>query len=372
MTIVALAHDYITQRGGAERVALEFTRAFPQAPLFTTLFNPQSTFPEFGEVDVRASWLNSIRPLRSRHRMSLPALASVVSNTVIDADVTLASSSGWAHGYSCSGSKVVYCHAPARWLYQGGRYFGTEKSTQNINWRQVARSGSEFGLRHLRRWDARSALDADRYIANSTATRDAIRSAYGVDAEIVFPPTTLGPGDEEPVPGLDAGFALCVARLLPYKNVDLVISAIKKLPGTQLVVVGEGPYRRKLEELANGDQVRLLGRVSDAALRWLYANCALLVAASHEDYGLSPLEAAAFGRPTVALRAGGYLDTIRDGISGLFFDSPEPDMLSTAVAHAQRFPWDLKEIKAHAETFSPHNFRSRIQGVVNEELVKRF
>ncbi|WP_375484355.1 glycosyltransferase [uncultured Jatrophihabitans sp.] len=365
---VALAHDYITQRGGAERVALELARAFPEAPLFTTLYNPESTFPEFSDVDVRASWLNSIKPLRNWHRMSMPALASVVSNTTIEAELTLASSSGWAHGYSCSGTKVVYCHAPARWLYQGSRYFGVDNASNPLSWRRVARSGSEVGLRRLRKWDARSALGAERYIANSTATRNAIWRAYGVDSEIVFPPTTLGPGTAEPVQKLDGGFVLCVARLLPYKNVDLVVSAVQSQPGIQLVVVGEGPYRRVLEEQIDGDQVRLLGRVSDEHLRWLYANCSILVAASHEDFGLSPLEAAAFGRPTVALRAGGYLDTIRDGVSGIFFDEVAPASLSRAITQALAMNWDEAQIKAHAESFSPVVFRSRIRQIVTDEL----
>ena len=118
---VAIAHDYLTQRGGAERVVLALTRAFPDAPVYTTLFDPASTFPEFSSVDVRTSGLNRVSAFRRDHRLALPVLAMAANSIRIDADVVIASSSGWAHGFRTSGAKVVYCYSPARWLYQSGR-----------------------------------------------------------------------------------------------------------------------------------------------------------------------------------------------------------------------------------------------------------
>src|ERR671936_577759 len=121
---IALAHDYLTQRGGAERVVLSLVRAFPHAPLYTSFYEPAGTFPEFAPVDVRTSPLNLVAPLRRRHRLALPLLASAFSRVRIAADVAICSSSGWAHGAHVDGRKVVYCHAPARWLYQTSRYLG--------------------------------------------------------------------------------------------------------------------------------------------------------------------------------------------------------------------------------------------------------
>ncbi len=224
---VALAHDYATQRGGAERVALVMAQAFPGAALYTTLYEPATTYPEFAALDVRPSGIDRIGVLRRHHRAALPFLAPAVSGTApIDADVLLASSTGWAHGFRTTGRKVVYCHAPARWLYQSDRYVGGGA-------RALAYRGALGALGpSLRRWDRAAAASADRYLVNSTTTAAAVRETYGIDAEVLPPPPALTPGGPEtPVPGLEPGFVLCVARLLPYKNVDVVIDAVQAVPG---------------------------------------------------------------------------------------------------------------------------------------------
>ncbi len=356
---VALAHDYLTQRGGAERVALLMAQAFPDAPLHTTLYEPATTFPEFAAVDVRPSVLNRVRVLRRDHRLALPLLAPTVAAMRIDADVLLASSSGWAHGMRTTGRKIVYCHAPARWLYQTSRYLGSAPS--GVRSRLAASAIRVLGG-PLRRWDRRAASSADTYVVNSTVVQDAVRQAYGIDAEVLPPPPALPvDGVSTPVPGVEPGFLLCVARLLPYKNVDVVIDAARTV-GRPLVVVGDGPERARLQALA-GDRARLLGVVDDAYLRWLYRECTALVAASYEDYGLSPLEAAAFGKPTVALRAGGYLDTIREGETGLFFDRPVAADVAAALVGLD-MTWGAEGLRKQAEAFSADRFRTRLTELI--------
>lgn len=371
---VALAHDYATQRGGAERVALVMADAFPGAPLYTTLYHPEGTFPEFGPLDVRTSPLDRVGVLRRHHRLALPLLAPAVAATPIDADVVLASSTGWAHGFPTTGRKVVYCHAPARWLYQGDRYLGPSRGSGSGTapggmQRRVAAAALAVLAPALRRWDRRAALTADRYLANSTVTARAIREVYGIEAEILPPPPAMLPGgDETPVDGVEPGFLLCVARLLPYKNVDVVIEAVRRTPGARLVVVGDGPERAALEHRVRDlPRVHLAGRVDDARLRWLYRHSAALVAASYEDYGLSPLEAAAFGRPSVVLRDGGYLDTVRDGVTGEFFDAPDPDLVAEAATRALDRTWDPAVLTAHADDFAAERFVSRLHAIAAEE-----
>lgn len=375
---VALAHDYATQRGGAERVALVMALAFPGAPMYTTLYHAAGTFPEFGEVDLRTSAINRIGLLRRHHRLALPLLASAVSSQHVDAEVLLASSSGWAHGYRGAGRTVVYCHAPARWLYQQDRYLGAWSGADRAAERlRGAMTGATIHALTpaLLRWDRRAAARADLYLANSTVTQRAIRAAYGIDAEVVPPPPALMPvGDERPVAGIDPGYVLCVARLLPYKNVDVVIEAAL-LTGKRLVVVGDGPDRARLDALArtgNGTRsgsaaVTLLGRVDDPELRWLYRHASLLVAASYEDYGLSPLEAAAFGRPAVVLRDGGYLDTVVENVTGLFFDAPEPHLVADALEQANGHPWNDGALSSHVEAFAIPRFVGRLREVVEEQ-----
>ncbi|MEP7763083.1 glycosyltransferase [Sanguibacter sp. 25GB23B1] len=386
-TRVALAHDYATQRGGAERVALLLAAAFPGSPFYTTLYDAGGTFPEMADLDVRTTSLNRFGALRRHHRYALPFLAHAVSGQVIDADVVLASSTGWAHGFPTSGRKVVYCHAPARWLYQRDRYLGVgrrgESAAQRAS-RWVATGMLGVASGPLRRWDRSAAHSADRYLANSTVTRMAVRVAYGIDAEVVAPPPALLPsGDEVRPAALDRSvtgraveggdFLLCVARLLPYKNVDAVIMAAGRRPDLPVLVVGSGPDRGRLEGLVASGRHRnvlLLGRVSDAELRWLYRSCLALVAASYEDYGLSPLEAAAFGRPSVVLRDGGYLDTVRGGITGTFFHRPEPAEIAAAVGEALDTAWDTEVLLRHAQTFSAETFTARLHDVVDGELAR--
>jgi glycosyltransferase involved in cell wall biosynthesis len=357
---VALVHDYLTQRGGAERVVLSLRRAFPDAPIYTSLYDPAETFPEFGAADVRPLPLNLLAPLRRRHRLALGLLAPSFSRLRVEADVVVCSSSGWAHGTAIAGRKIVYCHAPARWLYQADRYLGERPSR-----------GARAALRVLRRslagWDRRAAASANRYLVNSTAVQARVAELYGIDAEVVAPPPALDPtGPAEPVPGLDGGFVLCVSRLLPYKNVAAVCEAFRDLPATQLIVAGSGPGETSLRREAPPN-VTVLGAVDDARLRWLYRSCVGLVAASYEDYGLTPLEAAAFGKPSAVLRFGGFVDTVADGETGVFFDAPVPADVRDAVVRLLRTSWDPLRIGAHAEGFSEPRFVERMRQIVTEE-----
>jgi glycosyltransferase involved in cell wall biosynthesis len=356
---IALVHDYLTQRGGAERVALSLTRAFPEAPLYTSLYDPAGTFPEFAEADVRPLPLNAIAQLRRRYRAALPVLAPAFSRLHVSADVVICSSSGWAHGARVDGRKIVYCHTPARWLYQPDRYLRGRPAPLRL----VAR-----GLRRpLLRWDRAAAASADRYLANSSVVAKRIRDAYGIEAEVVPPPPAITPdGETEAVPGVEPGFVLGVSRLLPYKNLDTVVRAFAELPAERLVLVGRGPLEQQLRQLA-GANVTLVGGVSDAQLRWLYATSAGLVAASHEDFGLTPLEAASFGKPAAVLRWGGFLDTIDERRTGLFFDHPTPAEVAKAVRALRARSWDAEAVRAHAALFSEARFIERLTRIVRHE-----
>lgn len=360
MTVpVAIAHDYLTQRGGAERVVLELAAAFPGAPIVTSLYEPAATWEGFAALDVRPGPLDRSPRLRRTHRLALPLLARAWERTVVDAELTICSSSGWAHGVRATGRKVVYCHTPARWLYQPHRYLRGSGP--------AARHGMAALGRRLRRWDRAAAASADAYVANSTVVRDRIRDAYGRDAEIVFPPMTVDvAGPAEPDPALAPGFVLAVSRLLPYKNVDAVLAAAALDPARAWVVAGDGPLLGRLRATAPGN-ARLVGPVSEARLRWLYRHAAAVVSASHEDFGLVPVEAAAFGTPTAALRWGGHLDTIREGETGLFFDTLAPAAVATVVQAVAGARWDGAALSSHAARFSPERFRRRLRDAAGLE-----
>jgi glycosyltransferase involved in cell wall biosynthesis len=364
---VAIVHDYLTQRGGAERVVLALAAAFPGAPVYTSFYLPDATYPDFADLEVHTLPLNRIGLLRDHHRLGLPVLAPAFSRLRVTADVVICSSTGWAHGAHVTGRCVVYCHSPARWLWAKDQYLPPGSS--------IAKLASLALLeRPLRNWDVRAARRADRYLVNSSLIRDRVKHAYGIDAEVVPPPFTLavdGP-QLEPSTGpdraaLEPGFFLCVSRLLSYKNVRQVVEAFAMLPDRQLVVVGSGPDEAEVREVA-GANTFFTGTVGDTELAWLYANAAGLVAAAYEDFGITPLEAAAFGVPVAALRWGGYLDTVRDGETGVFFDRPEAGSIRDAVVRLLGRSWDRAALLAHAATFSEERFARRMREVVTEEI----
>ncbi|MGE0877599.1 MAG: glycosyltransferase [Acidimicrobiia bacterium] len=357
---VALVHDYLTQRGGAERVVMSMLRAFPEADLHTSIYYPDGTFPEIDPDRVKEMSLSRVGAFRRHHRVAFPFLAPAFTMKHIEADVVLCSSSGWAHAARSDGRKIVYCHAPARWLYQSDRYLRGRRKVEHLGL-----GAFQTPLRHWDRWAARR---ADRYLTNSSSIRDQIRNVYGIDAEVLHPPPTLDiHGDQEaPVGDLDPGFLLCVTRLLPYKNVDRIIDAVRGR-SEQLVIVGAGTDAPWLVESAPAN-VRPLGMVSDAQLRWLYARCGALISASYEDFGITTLEAASFGRPTIALRFGGFLDTILEDETGVFFQRPEPRHISDALDRFGRSFWDADKIVEHARMFDEESFITRLQRVVAEEM----
>jgi glycosyltransferase involved in cell wall biosynthesis len=356
---VALAHDYLAVRGGAERVFASMVRTVPDAPIYTSIYAPEKNWPEFADnLNIVPSWLSRVGVFRGNYRLAFPLLAPTISRTTIDADVLLCSSSGWSHGFATTGRKLVYCYNPARWLYQTSDYVRSGRKSWYV--------ATHVMRPVLRGWDQRSAATADRYLAISSIVARRIADNYGFDAEVLPPPTTLdagGPSSE--VVGLSPGFVLSIGRLMSYKNVDRLIDAFRQLPDQELVIVGDGPFRQHLTALA-GPNVRFLGHVDDATLRWLYANCAALAAASHEDFGLTPVEVGLFGKPSVTLRYGGFLDTQIEGVTGLHFDDLDATHIAGAIRDTLATTWSAPEIIASSMRYHEVGFADRLRTCINE------
>jgi glycosyltransferase involved in cell wall biosynthesis len=353
---VAIAHDYLTQRGGAERVVLALQAAFPDAPINTTVHHQEGTFPSFADSQVVTSGLQRMGPLRRNPRYALPLLAAATSSLHVRAKVTVCSTSGWAHGVNAAGAKVLYVHNTARWLYQREEYLAGMSASSRYGLAPLART--------LRRWDKRAASSADVVLVNSAVTQARVREHWNREAEILRPPPGLSvDGPEQAVEGLEPGYLLTVARLLPYKRVDAVLGAVANLPNTRLVVVGAGPDRARLEAQAPAG-TRFLGEVDDATLRWLYAHAEALVTAAHDDFGLTPLEAMQFGTPVVAVREGGYLETVVEGESGVFFDEATPEAVRQGIVDLRTQTWNRPTMMARASLFSTEAFNERIRAVV--------
>jgi len=349
---VVIAHDYLTQRGGAERVVLAMARAFPEAPIVTSLYQPDLTFPEFSAHPVLTSRLQHVAFFRRHHRLALPLYAPVFSAMHVDADLVLCSTSGWAHGISASGRRLLYVYNTARWLYQTDDYLRRHPP--------ALRSVAGILGAPLRRWDRGHGRSAKLVLVDSRTVRDRVARYWGVDAEVLYPPHGADLAvEQEPVSGLEPGYLLAVSRLVPHKRLEVLTKAMEHLPDQRLVVVGSGPLARALRLAAPANCV-FLERVSDAQLGWLYANAAALLSAAHEDLGLAPLEAMAFGTPVAVLRAGGFLETVVEGETGVFFERPEPANVVCAVRGLLAHSFDPELIAKHAQRFDEASFAEKL------------
>jgi glycosyltransferase involved in cell wall biosynthesis len=348
---VAIVHDYLNQPGGAERVVLEMAAMWPEAPVYTSLYRAESTFPEFQQHNIRTSFLDKL-PVDGSFRALLPLYpAAFQSFGMLDEQLIVSSSSGWAHGVRTSPESVhvVYCYAPARWLYTPDRYLPSSLKQRLLS----------PVVSPLRRWDMGAARRADGYIVIAENVRRRVRAAYGIDAEVVYPPvdterfTIREPGDR----------LLVVARLLPYKRIDLIIQAANRL-GIGLDVVGLGPSMEELRELA-GPTVTFHGRLPDEAITELFESCLAFCSAGQEDFGLAPVEALAAGKPVVAFAAGGALETLEDGKTAAFFYEPSVTDVLSAIERVHELGTSPEDLAAEAERFSRASFRTSLMAAID-------
>lgn len=353
---VFFTHDHLAQRGGAERVVQAMSDALGGVPIHTSVYTPENTYDGLGQRTVRPMWFSSLPGIRANHRWAFPLMAPGFTMLRSDAPVTVASSAGWSHGVRHKGRKVIYWYAPPRWLYQQSEYLASSGL--------VARSVGAMAPA-LRKWDRRAVASADRHLAVSTEIANRLRRIYDVEAEVLHPPVMLD-AEPKPVSGLPDRFLLVVSRLMSYKNVQHVMKAIEMMPDRTLVIVGSGPFARRLHERAPSN-VTFLSNLSDGELVWLYRHCTGLVAAAFEDFGLTPLEAAAQGRPAITLRSGGFLDTVEDGRTGIFFDTLRAEDIVAAIEKCEARTWDAGLLRSHAERFSAERFSARLRTVVAEE-----
>jgi glycosyltransferase involved in cell wall biosynthesis len=351
---VALVHDYLNQPGGAERVVLAMASMWPDAPIYTSLYRVDSTFPGFGATEVRTSALD-LFPVDHGFRNLFPLYpAAFRSFGTLAHDVVISSSSGWAHAVHTAPHTfhAVYCHAPARWLY-GRDHLGG-----------VRRRALRPFVGAMRSWDRLAARRANLYIANSREIRDRIRRSYGVDAPVVYPPVEV----ERFTPTERGERLLVVSRLLPYKRIDAIVDTATGA-GIGLDVVGTGPALDELRRRA-GPTVTFQGRVDDDVVATFMAGCRALCLPGKEDFGITPVEANAAGKPVIAFAAGGALETLQEGVNGAFFARHDPDSVLDAIRRADQIPLSPAGIAATTRQFSRHAFEQRLRDVLEPGLAE--
>jgi glycosyltransferase involved in cell wall biosynthesis len=277
-------------------------------------------------------------------------------------DVVITSSSAFAKGVRVppSALHLCYCYTPMRWAWSFDQY--VDRSALS----PTARVAARLTLPALRRWDTATARNVDRFVAISTEVSERIRATYGRGSDIVFPPVDVARFRHDRAVG---DYFLVVSRLSAYKRIDLAVRACTTL-GLPLVVVGDGPERELLQSVA-GPTVRFAGRLTDREVTSQFERCRALILPGEEDFGLTPLEANAAGRPVVALARGGALDTVRDGVTGVLFHDDTAESLEGALRTVQERSWDAALLRAHAESFSEEVFATRFRMVLASAMEQR-
>ena len=350
---VALVHDYLNQLGGAERVFAHFTRAWPDAPVYTALYDRRVAASIVAPERIRASFLDELPGANRYFRALAPLYPRAFEEFDFSGfDTIVSSTTAWAKGVIVppGAIHVCYINTVSRFTFDADRYVGG------------------FGLGALARpliarlveWDKRAALRPTRFVANSRNVAARVKTYYGRDADVLPCPVDV---DRFTVGAGNGDYFAIASRLLPYKRIDLAIRAAQ-IANVPLKIAGTGPAERALRELARGTTTELLGYLSDADVNALLGDARAAILPGEEDFGLVPVEAAAAGRPTIAYRGGGALETVLDGRTGAFFDDATPQSLAGALEAFDPTAYDPLRLRAHAETFAPAQFVARLKEIV--------
>ncbi|MEX0870078.1 MAG: glycosyltransferase [Candidatus Spechtbacterales bacterium] len=333
---VALVHDHLAQFGGAERVLSVMHNIFPSAPIYTLFSDPEVADIYFPTADIRTSFLQKFpKKMHKRFRYLAPfAIPAVENFNLQDYDIVISSSAFFAKGVITNPESIhiSYCHTPTKYLW--------EAKEGNAKKQNFIKNIVENSMLHaFRLWDFSAASRVDYYIANSKNTKKTIKKYYKQDSFVVYPSAgenLLENGEQSDVISknsvlsqLPKKYFLIVSQLQDYKNIDIAVEAFSRLK-YPLVIIGDGPERKNLEKIAS-DNIIFLGRQPDDIVKHCYQNCHAYIYPGKEDFGISAVEAMIFGKPVLALRAGGVLESVVEGVSGEFFDDPHPAVLADAV-----------------------------------------
>jgi glycosyltransferase involved in cell wall biosynthesis len=357
-----LIHDYLNQYGGAERLLEVLHGLAPDAPVYTSIYDPDSMPIDYRDWDIRASWVDRIPGVHRNHQPALAAFPLAFERMRLpDCELVLSSSSAFAKMVRPPKGAVHICytHSPMRFAWNLDAYVERERLPR------VAGQALRPMMALLRQRDRATANRVDRFVANSSVVRDRIRAFWQRDAAVINPPVEVGAFNPAPAAEVKDYF-LMVSRLVPYKRFDLAIEACNAL-GLPLWIVGDGRDRAALEAIA-GPTIRFLGRVSDVELRELYARCRASIFMSEDDFGIAQVESQAAGRPVVALAAGGALDTVIDGDTGVHVREQTVESLIDALERFERSSFETGRLVEHARSFSRERFEREMLDLIGETI----
>jgi len=357
---VAIACSWLNQYGGAERVLEVVHEMYPQAPVYTSIYWPEAMPAAYRSWDIRTSFLNRWPLVKRHHQPFLPFYPLAFEQLDLRGyDVVISVTSAFAHGILTPPETrhICYCLTPARFLWNYEDYVQRE----GLGW--LARAILPVMISRLRIWDRQAADRVDDFIAISRVVQARIRKYYRRESEVIHPPVNV----QDFAPSAERGdYFLSAGRLIPYKRVDLVVKAFNQL-GLPLHVVGDGRDRAALEAIARPNII-FRGRLGQAELRQEMAQCRAFIFPGEEDFGITPVEAQAAGRPVIAYAGGGASDTVVEGVTGLFFHEKTPESLAEAVSRFDEARFDPQEIRRHALRFDTSVFKERLAEYVTTRL----
>ena len=359
---VAIVHDWLTIYGGAESIIRILHDLFPEAPIYTSVYDAENMPDDFKEMDIRTSFLQKMPFAKTKYTSYLQLMPKAFESfDLTEYDLVISSSTCCAKGVKTreDALHICYCNTPMRYAWD---FYDEYVKDKNF----LARAYIGLVMPFIRKWDYKSADRVNMFIANSNNVAERIKRIYGRDSHVIYPPVRT----EMFVPsGKDEGFYLAVSRLVPYKKIDLLAETFTKL-NKPLCVIGGGSEFDKIKALA-GDSVKLLGRLSDEEVLEHMQNCKAFMFPGEEDFGITPVEAQACGKPVIAFGKGGALETVIDGVTGVHFNEQTVESLSEAIERFENIDFDIEKITANAADFSETRFRKELYDYIMESY-KRF
>lgn len=362
---IVIVHDWLTNMGGAEPVVLELHKLFPQAPIYTSVFNAEK-MPAFKDLDVRTTNLQKKLPKKLRYKHVLwPTLRAKAFRQLDLSEFDIIISSSSAEAKSVRKTRpgqvhIAYVHTPPRYYWSHYQEFRKEFNFGPLT--SVIRPFIPYFVNKMRTLDKESSKDIDVFIANSTVTQQRIKEYYGKPSTVVYPPVNVDRFTPPPK-GHRSGYAIW-GRHVPYKRFDLAIKAANQL-GIKLTIAGTGPDTERLKSLA-GPTVTFVGRISDPDLEKLAQTSRAFLFPNEEDFGISAVEALAAGTPVIAYKKGGALDIVQDGETGIFFEEQTVDSLVAAIQRFEKMKFSPATLHRKAKRFDKGLFDTKIKKIVND------
>jgi glycosyltransferase involved in cell wall biosynthesis len=359
---IALVHDYLNQMGGAENVLEEFCKIFPNAPVYTSIVDRSVLRKTFDSVDIRSSFIQNMPFVNKLYKKYLPLYPLAFERMQLKGyDCILSMSSGFAKGVSFEPGicHINYCLTPMRFAWMFKQYNDKEKIP--FYYRPVL---MPF-LKKMRAWDISKNINVFKFITLSTAVQKRIKEWYNRDADVIYPPVNtewFKPVNNH----LD--YFLVVSRLRGYKRIDLAVNACTKLQ-LPLKIIGTGDCMAQLKKNA-GPTIEFLGYKSDKEVIESIQKCKAFIFPGEEDFGIAPVEAQAAGRPVIAYKAGGALDTIIENETGVFFNEPTTESLIDAINRLNTIQFDKNTCRNNALRFSTDNFHKKIKDYIHSSVLE--